>query len=169
MDAGRIVVVLVGHGIPPKDYPYRKVAEYVELERRAEAGDQEAARRFEKLDREVRGYPRTPENDPYWYNMMLLAEKLKNVGGFMDVIPAFNEFCAPTIEEAVEKAAEKKPEGVIVVPTMIIRGGEHSEEDIPRKLEKVKRRIGGLKLIYAWPFDASEIAAFLASQVRKFI
>ncbi|MDJ0269107.1 MAG: CbiX/SirB N-terminal domain-containing protein [Aigarchaeota archaeon] len=165
----RVVVVLVGHGSPPKGYPAEKVSEYVRLEKQLASGGEDVKRRFQELDTEIRSYPRTPENDPYWHGLNELVKAMKEKGGdFLDIIPAFNEFCSPTIEEAVSRAANMKPDKIVVVPTMMVRGGEHSEEDIPEKLEELSEKVRGVEIIYAWPFDLAELASFLVGQAKRY-
>lgn len=157
----RTVVVLVGHGAPPKGFPEEKVAEYLRLERRLRAGDRSVEATLEELERELREWPRTKENDPYWFHVTELARLLQEMGGYMKVIAAFNEFCSPSVEEAIEEAANLRPETVIVVPTMMIRGGEHSEIEIREIVERAKLRHKDVRIVYAWPFDTSELARFL--------
>ncbi len=164
-----VVLILVGHGSPPRSYPHERVAEYIGLEKRVRAGDPTALERFRELDEELRSYPRTPENDPYWYNLTRLAEAVKKASRFLDVIPAFNEFCRPSLEEAVEEAAKRRPEAIVVVPTMIVRGGEHSEEEIPEKLKEIMERHPGLKIIYAWPYDVEDQVELFVKQARRFL
>lgn len=164
-----IAVVLVGHGAPPSDIPPEKVSEYVRLERMAEGGDEEARIRFERLDREIRSHPRTPENDPYFYGVLGLAEEMRRNPLFIEVIPAFNEFCCPTIEDALESAARLGPSLIVVVPTMMTRGGEHSEEEIPDKIRKASQRLRDIRVVYAWPFDTTMLAEFLSKHIERFI
>ena len=166
MDA---VLILVGHGSPPKGYDSRKISRYIELERRAESGDPYALRDFKELDREIRNIPRSRDNDPYWYFINQIAEEIKRRGVFRDVYIAFNEFCSPDVDEAIENAINRYPNSkVIVVPTMIIRGGSHSEKDIPDKIKKVKRRYPESDIIYAWPFPVEEVSKLFIEQALRF-
>lgn len=169
MDRERVIVILAGHGQPPIGYPGGKVMEYVRLGRCLESGNLEERTRFQELDRELRNYPRTRENDPYWFHMKRLADEVKERAGFMSVEPAHNEFCGPSIEDAIEKAAASNPDAVVVVPTMIVRGGEHSEEDIPRKVRMAARKHRQCAIIYAWPFDLGDWAELLVRQAGRFI
>jgi sirohydrochlorin cobaltochelatase len=50
---------------------------------------------------------------------------------------------------------------------MMTRGGEHAEVDIPAAIDRSRERHPGISIQYAWPFDTTEIADFLASQIQK--
>ncbi len=165
----RVALVLVGHGSPPKDYPPQFVGEYMNAEMRLESGDPSVKEPFKKLDRQVRSHPRTAANDPYWQGMNELAERIKKSGSFLDVIIAFNEFCAPTIEEAMGRAAQLKPEVIVVISTMVIRGGGHSEKEIPDSVNRAAQKPNNIRVIYAWPYDLEAKTEFFITQAKKFI
>jgi sirohydrochlorin cobaltochelatase len=80
------------------------------------------------------------------------------------VILGFNEFCAPSLDEALDQAAGQGAAKIVVVTPMLTRGGEHAERDIPEAIERAKSRHPGEKFIYAWPFKAKKVAEFLNSQ-----
>jgi len=166
---GGVVVLLVGHGVPPSDYPRERLAEYMRLKTLAEAGDRRAGEQYGRLEREMRRWPRTKENDPYWAGVMELAREIKRAGGFASVKVAFNEFCAPDLEEAFEEVSKLDIDTVVVVPTMIVRGGEHSETEIKEKIDAAKKRHPRLNILYAWPFDLAMQAEFFAAHVNRFI
>jgi sirohydrochlorin cobaltochelatase len=84
------------------------------------------------------------------------------------VILGFNEFCAPSLEEAIEQALETAPEKIVVITPMMTRGGEHSEVDIPNAIQRAQERHPGIQIIYVWPFDVSQVAQFLASQIAQY-
>ena len=162
-------MVLVGHGAPPKGFPDDKVAEYIRLEKRVRAGDKSAEKRLEEIEKELMEWPRTKENDPYWFYLNELAETLKREGGYKEVIPAFNEFCPPNVEQAIERALKLKPDIIVVVPTMMVKGGEHSEVEIKESVEKARESYPDIRIVYAWPFDTRELASFISEHVNKFI
>ena len=56
---------------------------------------------------------------------------------------------------------------VVVLPTMMTPGGVHSEIDIPRALDEVRRVNPGVTVEYRWPFDLTSVAELLASHVHK--
>jgi sirohydrochlorin cobaltochelatase len=159
------VVILVGHGAPPRGYRREAVARLKALEGRRQAtggsmGDEEAA-----LDRQIRAYPRTAENDPYREGILALAAALAPRLGGAQLLVAYNEFCGPSVEEAVEDAVRAGAQEIVVVPSMLTPGGVHAEVEIPEALARARARFPGLKLRYAWPFDLELIATMLAVQV----
>jgi len=86
----------------------------------------------------------------------------------LDVSIGFNEFCEPSLEDALDSAASAGAKRVIVVTPMMTPGGEHSEEDIPEAISSAKRRFEGVEFIYAWPFSIEDVVAFLTSQISRF-
>ena len=81
---------------------------------------------------------------------------------------AYNEFCAPTVEEAVETLIGRGATAITIVPSMLTPGGSHSELEIPETLEKLRVKHPGIELRYAWPFDLGQVAAMLAAQLTRF-
>jgi sirohydrochlorin ferrochelatase len=81
---------------------------------------------------------------------------------------AYNEFCAPTLEEPVEELVKKGATRITVATTMFIPGGSHSEVKIPEILERLRKQYPDIVLCYAWPFDMDLIAAMLATQIKQF-
>ncbi len=168
----RTVVVLAMHGAPPNDFPGREMGEFFGLRTRLDhsAGPDRAdlERRCAELEAKMRAWPRTAQNDPYYAGAQELATQLREVSEH-EVIVAFGEFCGPNLDEALDQAAAMSPERVVMATPMMTRGGEHSEVDIPEAVRRAKERHPQLSFTYAWPFDASEIARFLASQIGRFL
>jgi sirohydrochlorin cobaltochelatase len=103
-------------------------------------------------------------NDPYAHSLQTLASELSKIGGYEKVVVAFNEFCRPTVEEALE-VCNSDVDVVVVVTTMTTKGGEHSEKDIPELLEKMRKKC--LKqIVYAWPFDVRSVARLLVETIN---
>jgi len=119
--------------------------------------------RHRKLDARMRARPRTAQNDRFWAGSRDLAEHLRAATG-LAVIVGFNEFCAPTLDEALDQAAAQA-ERVIIVTPMMTRGGEHSEVEIPTAIQRAQERHLGIAFKYAWPLDVAAIAQFLAEQI----
>jgi hypothetical protein len=72
----------------------------LEAQRRA-AGQPMSAEELE-LDTKIRTWPRTPETDPYQAGLEALGAQMKPmVNGALFAL-AYNEFCGPTLQEAVE-------------------------------------------------------------------
>jgi sirohydrochlorin cobaltochelatase len=167
------VIVLAMHGAPPQDFPKREMAEFFELRGKLKRTDGSAPallRRHEELDLTMRRWPRTPQNDPFYAGSQALAEHLSRETG-QKVIVGFNEFCGPDMDETLDKAvAASGPKGKIVVITpMMTRGGEHAKSDIPAAIQRAEQKYPRAEIIYAWPFEFSEVAQFLASQVKRFL
>jgi sirohydrochlorin cobaltochelatase len=158
-------ILLVGHGGVPKDLPRSWLSELRRLvgERRARGSTEPAPRELE-LDRMIREHPRTAATDPYQAGIEAIAAELRPKLEGCRLAIAYNEFCAPSIAQAVRQLAEEGVRHVTVVPTMITPGGSHSEIDIPKALAALRAELE-LTIDYAWPFDVRGVAAFLAAHV----
>ncbi|MFW9800350.1 MAG: sirohydrochlorin chelatase [Candidatus Thorarchaeota archaeon] len=165
-------IVLVMHGMPPKDFPKDELMEFVGLHRMIEGSAHDISEhilyRFDVLDTKVRNWPRDAENDPFWDASLRLAEEISSETRCA-VVVGFNEFCAPSISDAIDIAAQERPSKIVVTTPMMTPGGEHSEEDIPDAIEKARGRFEEIEIVYAWPFSLTEVAGFLSSQIRRFI
>ena len=167
----KAVIVLAMHGAPPNDFPRHEMAELFGLHARLEhaAGPERTAleRRHAELDAKVCAWPRTAQNDPYHAGSQDLAAHLSRATRH-EVIVGFNEFCAPDLDEALDWAIAHGAKKVIVVTPMMTPGGEHSEVDIPAAIWRAQERHPTIDILYAWPFEASEVAQFLATQAARF-
>ncbi len=160
-------VVLVGHGGVPKDCPPELVAKLKRLEAQRRATHQAASQEEIELDAKIRQWPRTAVTDPYRSGLEAVAGALRpQLDGILFAL-AYNEFCAPTLEEAVEDLIGKGAAQITVVTTMITPGGSHAEIEIPDTINRLKARHPHVELRYAWPFDLSLVAKTLAEQVRR--
>jgi sirohydrochlorin cobaltochelatase len=81
---------------------------------------------------------------------------------------AYNEFCAPTLEESVEELIKKGATHITVTTTMFTPGGSHSEIEIPQILDHLRPQYPGVERRYTWPFDLTLVANTLAEQVKRF-
>ena len=81
---------------------------------------------------------------------------------------AYNEFCAPTLEESVEALIKQGATHITVTTTMFTPGGSHSEVEIPEILDHLRPQYPAVELRYAWPFDLELVAHTLAEQVKRF-
>jgi sirohydrochlorin cobaltochelatase len=165
------VIVLAMHGAPPRDFPRADMGEFMSLHSRmghsAVSHSPALESRYEELEKQVREWPRTPENDPFFASSQEIAGALEKASG-RAVLLGFNEFCAPTLDEALEWAASPGVERVVVVTPMMTRGGEHSEKDILEAVDKARAKHRGIDFVYAWPFETIEVAEFLAEHVKRF-
>ena len=115
----------------------------------------------------IREWPRTPANDPYQAGVEHLAAALRARLGGARLAIAYNEFCAPSLEEAVDRLVADGVDDVTVVPTMLTPGGSHSEVEIPAALEALRARHPQLTLRYAWPVDVALLADMLAAHLAR--
>ncbi|WP_455245222.1 sirohydrochlorin chelatase, partial [Petrachloros mirabilis] len=121
-----------------------------------------------ELDTKIRQWPRTVETDPYKSGLEAVAAELQSqLDGVLFGI-AYNEFCAPTLEESVEALIKQGATHITVTTTMFTPGGSHSEVEIPEILEELRKLHPSVELHYAWPFDLNKVANTLAEQVRRF-
>ena len=165
------VIILAMHGAPPKDFPRQEAVELFSLHARLEhahGSDRSALeQRYHELEAKMRSWPRTPENDPFYAGSAALASQLSQETGY-PVVLGFNEFCAPSIDEAFGQAMGPGTQRVFVVTAMMTRGGEHSEVEIPQAIQRARKRHPDIEIRYVWPFDVQQIAKFLASQIANF-
>ena len=168
MNSGK-AVVLVGHGGVPRDCPRELVTRLKALEgqRRARGGAVSAEER--DLEARIRHWPRTRENDPYRYGLEQLAARLRLRLEGARLTLAYNEFCAPSLEEAVGELVDAGITEVTVIPSMLTPGGVHSEVDIPNSLGPLRARFPRLTLHYAWPFELDTVAEMLSRHLRPFV
>jgi sirohydrochlorin cobaltochelatase len=164
------VIVLAVHGNLANDFPRQELGEYFGLRARLQAGAAEDVARFEPrylaLDARLRAWPRTPANDPFWAASLALGEHLSHVAGSR-VVVGFNEFCDPTVDSALDQAAQLGATRVLVVTPMLTRGGDHAERDIPAAIRRARERHPGLPIVYAWPYEPIEVAQFLTDQLSR--
>ncbi|HXF06757.1 MAG TPA: CbiX/SirB N-terminal domain-containing protein [Blastocatellia bacterium] len=174
-DRERVAVVIVGHGLPAKDFPREKLREFRRLMGQVmEAGGEEKApaelvARLHALEHEMRRWPRTPQNDPYDAAVRELASRIKQVGGFDVVEVAHNESCGMDVGEAITSAIQKGATRIVVLTTMLIRGGTHAEVEIAQKVEQARKAHPRVKIVYAWPFDGEELTRLFVAQATRFL
>jgi sirohydrochlorin ferrochelatase len=168
MSENQKAVILVGHGGLPKDCPREIIQQFKQLERESKATGQPASPKERDLDQRIREWPRSPENDPYKAGLEKLAERLEPLLEGALLVLAYNEFCAPTIEDAVAELAKRKINRITVVPTMLTPGGSHSEIEIPEILDDLRARHPALEIRYAWPTDLDLMAGMLANHLKNF-
>ncbi len=184
----KITVVLAGHGAPATDCPARLVGELMAMQWRdgsgghsqsAEApgvassshshdsGSGDLQKRIAELDARIRDWPRRPDNDPYKEGLERVAAALKKLLPDIPLAIAYNEFCRPSVPEAIEQAIRQGAARILVIPSMLTPGGVHSEEDIPRTLQQMRARHPGVSIEYVWPFDLKQVAGLLAAHIQR--
>lgn len=166
-------IVLIMHGMTPKDYPRQDKKEYMSL--RAKQHDAHSASGFlhdriklEEMEQKIRRWPRTKANDPFHAAALRISKDLEKISK-LRVFVGFNEFCAPSAQEALEQAALSGAQEVIVTTPMLTPGGHHSEEEIPEIISNMRERHPKTQFIYSWPFKELAIAQFLHQNIKGFL
>jgi sirohydrochlorin cobaltochelatase len=160
-------VVLVGHGGIPKDCPSELVTRLKRLEAQRRAAKQPPSQEELELDQKIRCWPRTKETDPYQSGLEAVGAVLRPHLNDALFAMAYNEFCAPTLEEAVEDLVKQGATSITVLTTMFTPGGSHSEVEIPEILDHLRPLYPTVELRYAWPFDLPLVAKMLSAQLAK--
>lgn len=166
----KVGVVLAGHGVPATDCPPEWIGELMGLEWSGHAGaggGPHVRERIRELDAKIRGWPRTPGNDPYKQGLERLAGVLRPHLPTKLFAIGYNEFCGPSVADAVRQVIGLGAERVLVIPSMLTPGGVHSERDIPRTLEGLRRENPGVAIDYVWPFELKEVARLLERHIRR--
>ncbi len=164
MGEDKRAVLLVAHGSPARDLPRALLQEMRQIHGKADKSPSDV-RRARELDDQVRHWPRTAWSDPYREGTEALVRELQTVLGDTPVSAAYNEFCAPSIEEAVARLVGAGFSRVDVFSTMMTPGGGHSERDIPAALKRCRERFPSLELHYRWPYDLSLVARVIKEQL----
>jgi sirohydrochlorin cobaltochelatase len=168
MTASTRGVILVGHGGIPKGCPQELVTKLKRLEAQRRAAKLPPSAEELELDTKIRRWPRTAETDPYQAGLEAVGAMLRpHLNGDLFAL-AYNEFCAPTLEDAVEGLIGQGATSITVLTTMFTPGGSHSEVEIPEILDYLRPQYPKVELRYAWPFDLQLIAKTLTEQLRRF-
>jgi len=162
-------VVLVGHGGIAKDCPAELVSRLKRLEAQRRAAGTIPSAEEQELDATIRRWPRTAATDPYRAGLEAVGAALRPLLNGALFALAYNEFCTPSVAEAMEDLIRQGATHITVVTTMFTPGGAHSEIEIPEILHGLRARHPEIAIQYAWPFDASTIAQILNEQVRRFM
>lgn len=162
------VILLAMHGGVPSDFPKDDLQQFMQLHTQAHSGDKAVYDKAHQLEHKLRNWPRSKDNDPFYWGSELLQNALQAKTS-IPVILAFNEFCAPSIEDAMVKIVNDfQPNRILVVTPMLTQGGNHSEIDIPKALERGRKLINDDEVIieYLWPIPVENIARFLSELIK---
>lgn len=167
----KTVIVLAMHGALPGDFPRHELDAFFSLRAQFKRATPEERSHLEEqlraLERRIRTWPRTAANDPFYAASQSIAAELSRLTG-QEVVIAFNEFCAPDVEEGLDLAVRRGGQRVVVLTPMLTRGGDHAEKEIPAAIERARQRHPEVAFVYAWPFSDKVIAEFLAAQIARF-
>lgn len=108
--------------------------------------------------------PRTAANDPYKAAVDELAARLAARIGWRTLV-GYNEFCAPTIAEAIDHAVAEGAAQIIVAPTMLLRGNQHTEAEISAIVAESRKRHPLAIIRYAWPFDDDRVVSLFVEHI----
>ena len=134
-------VVLVGHGGIPKDYPGDLVTKLKRLEAQRRAAGVPMSHEEYELDQKIRQWPRTPDTDPYQAGLELLAASLQPLLHGARFSTAYNEFCTPTLSEAIEQQIADGANDITVISTMFTPAARTRNTKFPRKWPNFGRNI----------------------------
>jgi len=166
--ANKEAVVLIGHGGTARDTPRPLIGELKRLEAERQARREiKMSPREAELDKQVREWPRTPDNDSYKVGIDEIAAALAPRLGGRKLVAAYNEFCAPSVEDAIESLVKEGYTRISLISTMYTRGGIHAECEIPGIVIEARKNHPGVVVEYAWPFEAGYISDFLAGQLAR--
>lgn len=161
------VVILVGHGAPPSDFPRDEISKLKALEGRRRATGAPMSAEERALDEKIRHWPRTDATDPYRAGMTKLAAALAAEVAPRRLVVAYNEFCAPSLDDAIREEAARGATRIDVVPSMLTPGGVHSEVEIPETIAAMLSELPHLIIRYAWPFDMAAVARLLCGHLPR--
>ena len=79
------IIVLAMHGAPSRDFPRAEMGEFMSLHSRmghsAVSHSPALESRYEELEKQVREWPRTPANDPFFASSQDIATALEKAAG----------------------------------------------------------------------------------------
>lgn len=165
--SSRRAVVFIGHGGVPRDYPRDRLMRLKALEARRRASSELPCREELELEHEIRHWPRTPASDPYQAGIEAVAARLRPLLAPARLVLAYNEFCAPTVAEAVRALAADGAREIVAMPSMLTPGGVHAEVEIPETLTELRAEFPEVTIRYAWPFPGEHLAQFFAEHLRR--
>jgi len=161
-------IIFLGHGAFPSDFPHEKLKRYLFLRSKffKKNLNEKEKKEFKKLEKEILSYKRTKKNDSHFYFHKKLSKEIQKKLKIKCFF-AFNEFCAPLLEDVIKSLYEKyKKADILIVPTMF-SGGNHIEKEIPEKIKKLKKKYKGMKLYYLLPFENELIIEFFVKSIKK--
>jgi sirohydrochlorin cobaltochelatase len=161
-------VILVGHGGLPKDIPQQVVESFMKINKQRIRSGAAITSQEKELESTIRNWERTPESDPYKTGLENLASYMEpNLDGYI-LKTAYNEFCYPSIETAVDELSQENISKIVIVTTMITAGGSHSEVEIPEELKELNSKYPDIDFQYAWSFGMDSFALFFTDHIKSF-
>ena len=153
-------VVLVAHGDVPHDFITKNIGVMQEAEKHAHHWSEM-----------VKQWPRSEENDPNYYDTIVLKVKLRELFWPVPLEVGYMEFASPDIDEAFEKLLVTGPKKVIISGgTAFFGRSSHSLLDIPEAIDRLKARYPGVDIVYAHPDEGlvmGELAKAVSFKVEQ--
>ncbi|MFQ6011362.1 MAG: CbiX/SirB N-terminal domain-containing protein [Nitrososphaerales archaeon] len=115
----------------------------------------------------LREWPRTPENDPFLYENLEWAKKIKAKGSYKEVGVGFWSFTPPHLTEACRKMGEKGVDRIICLASGLQSAG-HTIHEVPKMLERTKKSMPGVEIVYLPPpYDYAELVNLFQKHLAK--
>ncbi len=153
------IIILIGHGDIPYDFPKDKLKEYFKLRLLKRKG-----KKFKEIEESLRRWERNENNDKHYFDLKKLSEEIeKEIKIKTDF--AFNEFCYPNIFEKFEEIKDEFDE-IYFVSTFILNG-KHTYE-IKNKIEELKNNYKDKKIFYI-PLKKEFLREFFIKNIKEFI
>ncbi|CAJ37836.1 predicted cobalamin biosynthesis protein (CbiX-like) [Methanocella arvoryzae MRE50] len=147
-------VVLIAHGDVPHDFIVRNAGVMADAETHAH--------RWSEM---VKDWPRSEENDPNYYDTIVLKVKLREMFWPVTVEVGYLEFASPDIDEAFGKLLAAGARKIVFCGgTGFFDRSSHTLIDIPEAIEKLKARHPDIEMVYAYP-DVDLVMSELARAV----
>jgi sirohydrochlorin ferrochelatase len=147
-------VVLVAHGDVPHDFIARNAGVMADAEKHAHHWSEM-----------VKEWPRSEENDPNYYDTIVLKVKLREMFWPTPLEVGYLEFASPSIDEAFEKLLAAGVKKIIFSGgTGFFDRSSHTLLDIPEAIEKLKAKHPDLEMVYTYP-DVELVMGELARAV----
>lgn len=162
------VVILIGHGDIPSDFPKEKLKEYFRLRSLYRIGslNEKEKKYFLELEKELKKWKRNKSNDHHYFKLKKLSRFLKKELN-INVDFAFNEFCYPDIKEKFENIKHKYDEFYFL--STLIFGGKHSDIEIKEKIVNLKKENPDKKIFYISSFKEDLLKEFFVKIIKEFI
>jgi len=165
-----IKIVLAMHGSPPIDFPGDEMAFFygvhLKVEHNPNSVDEDTKKRAEAIEHKMKNWPRTAKNDPYYASGIEIGKNIEKATGIQTFV-GFNEFCNPTIQEALLTALKSNPSKIFVTTTMMTPGGEHQEKEIPEAIAEIAQQFLDVEITYVWPYNIEDVAKFIGNHIVK--
>lgn len=97
------------------------------------------------------------------------VEAIKRKTGLNIIVPAYLQFCRPSLEKSIKKLIIMKRQTIVIVPFFLFYGN-HVTRDIPRIIKKEKDKYPKVNFIYTKNLgDDTRIADIVSRQIEEAI